>query len=653
MSENEQEYHNGNNETPEIIIDISSDGLQAYVTVRAGAYSCEISSEAVRSALKSKGISAGINEEALAGLHGSVETGKKILIAEGIKPENGRDGEVELKIESGLPVPVRKGDKIAKIVKPGPGVTGKKVTNEPIPPSPGNEVKFPHTTNVFWNDIEPDILLAGVDGYCTADQTQIDITPFFDLEISNDGYKAWIVVNEPHDENDFVAHDLFEFLKANTITYGILEREIDRIFTEKIFEQKILIAEGKPLENGKDGSLRFYFDTVIEPKLDEKGNVDYKQLNLIQNVRKGDRLVEVIKPVDGAKGITVTGKEIEPKPGKEAARPTGKNASPDPSNPNILLAVTDGHVVKKGNTVEVIPLLHVKNVDFSTGNIEFIGSITIDGDVRSGFSVKAQSDIEVNGFVEDALIEAGGDVMLKTGFGGKGDGKITAHGKIIAQFCENQHIICEKDMIFCEYLMHSTIETKGKLVVTERKGLIVGGDIYAQNGVEAKIIGNKFYTPTKIHVGTNKEIFEQLRSIQEQLYAAEEKLRTVEKAQHLLLTKKLIKKKLDDKQRNLLKKLYTAKNRIGQEVVSLKDKIKKIWDENEKYRSAVVKIHDAVYPKTFITIFDKHLQVEEAFKNICFKYSPSGIQAVDLSEVDDSGKQKTAQTEEKPPAENE
>jgi uncharacterized protein (DUF342 family) len=42
--------------------------------------------------------------------------------------------------------------------------------------------------------------------------------------------------------------------------------------------------------------------------------------------------------------------------------------------------------------------------------------VFIGGDVKSGFSVKTKNDVEVGGVVEDAVIEAGGNVTLKAGF---------------------------------------------------------------------------------------------------------------------------------------------------------------------------------------------------------------------------------------------
>ena len=57
-------------------------------------------------------------------------------------------------------------------------------------------------------------------------------------------------------------------------------------------------------------------------------------------------------------------------------------------------------------------------------------------------------------------------VQMKTGFGGKGEGRIKAGGKIMAKFCENQTVISDQDIIFCEY-NHFSSSTLWKFVCTK------------------------------------------------------------------------------------------------------------------------------------------------------------------------------------------
>ena len=287
----------------------------------------------------------------------------------------------------------------------------------------------------------------------------------------------------------------------------------------------------------------------------------------------------------------------------------------------------------KGKLVEVEPLFIVgKDVDFSTGNIDFLGSILIKGDIKSGFKVKAQNDVEVQGIVEDAEIDSGGDVLLKTGFVGKGDGKITAKGKIMAKFCDNQSLSSNDDIIVGEYLMHSNVETKGKVIVTDQTGLIVGGEIYALKGIEAKVIGNQNYAPTKLFVGINIEIKEKIKDCKDQLSMNIENKEEIEKATMLLMKRKLLNKELPPDKKELLDELNNVKGKLDKEEKEIQYEIEKLNEKLVQFKDSVVMIYDVVYPGVSVMIYNKQLEVNEGLKEIVYKYTEKEILGVDISD---------------------
>ena len=634
MNEKGKKENEKKSEDVEVSVEVSSDHTEAYITLIPSTESPDFSIDDVRKALSKKGIKFGIKEEVLIILGDEVKFHEKILIATGVKPKKGENGEIRYLINTEKTVKIKNGEKIAEIIPPEDGVEGLTIFEKKIPSTDGENAKMPNLINVDFSEENPDILISKIDGYLIVDKVSVCVKPFFEIEISKDEYEAFITVHNPINEGDFNSEDIKQFLKDNNIVHGVKEEVIENIFQKKKFNQSILIASGQIVIDGKDGEIKYYFDPKVKPKVDAKGNVNYKELNLIQNVKKGQNIVEVTPPVEGVEGNTVFGKKIPPKIGKPYPLPVGKNADPDPNNPNILTAGIDGHVMLKGRNIEVDPVFIIKeSVDFSTGNIDYIGSVIINGDVKSGFSVKAKNDVEVNGIVEDAIIEAGGNVLLKTGFVGRGEGKIIAEGKVMAKFCENENIISEDDIIIGEYLMHSNIQTKGKLIVTEQKGIIVGGEIFAIKGVEANIIGNQNYALTKIFVGINKEIKEKINEKKSLLMKNLDSEKEVEKATHMLMRRKLIKKELPEDKKELFDKLKQVKEKIEKEKNELISEWKNIEKELEKFKDGIVKVFDVVYPGTSITIFNKQIEVNEALKNVFYKYTEKEILAVDLSDL--------------------
>lgn len=148
--------------------------------------------------------------------------------------------------------------------------------------------------------------------------------------------------------------------------------------------------------NGIDGKVKFNFSTTrkLVPEEDEKGNVDFKNIQLIQNVKKGDKLAEVTPPVPGKEGRTVLDERVVPELGKVAQMPLGANTEISADNPNILISGTDGNVMLKSGLVMVDSVYIIPtSIDLQTGNVQYVGSLHIKGDVKSGFEVQSDNDI--------------------------------------------------------------------------------------------------------------------------------------------------------------------------------------------------------------------------------------------------------------------
>ena len=89
--------------------------------------------------------------------------------------------------------------------------------------------------------------------------------------------------------------------------------------------------------------------------------------------------------------------EIPAKSGKSVPLPKGRNTEITEDG-DTLIASMPGHVEFSGSTFQVKPVLDIDgDVDFSTGNIKFVGDVNIKGDVLSGFTVRSAGNIQVGG----------------------------------------------------------------------------------------------------------------------------------------------------------------------------------------------------------------------------------------------------------------
>ena len=109
--------------------------------------------------------------------------------------------------------------------------------------------------------------------------------------------------------------------------------------------------------------------------------VDYMSLNFIRNVSKGEPICRIFAPTDGVPGRTVLDRELTAVDGKKASAPVGRNTELSEDGSELLASMT-GHVEFSGRSFQVKPVLEIAgNVDYSTGNINFTGDVTIRGDV--------------------------------------------------------------------------------------------------------------------------------------------------------------------------------------------------------------------------------------------------------------------------------
>lgn len=301
-------------------------------------------------------------------------------------------------------------------------------------------------------------------------------------------------------------------LEPHNISYGISEKVIDVFLMARQYCLNIPIAKGQKPVLAQDTVIEYCFNTkpLSKPKMLEDGSVDFHELNLFTNISKGQVLAKLIPHTMGEPGRNILGEEIQPNKPKVRALKYGRNISIS-EDKTVITSNVDGNVTLTDDTVFVSDTYNVAaDVDASTGDINYDGSVMIPGNVRTGFTVRAKGDIQVNGVVEGATLIAGGNIVIKRGVQGLGKGTLEAGGDICAQFFESANVSAKGD-VMAGSILHSNVNSGGKIVVSGRKGFIVGGEIICQSYVEVNSIGNKMETQTIIKVGVNPELYEEMK----------------------------------------------------------------------------------------------------------------------------------------------
>ena len=314
-----------------------------------------------------------------------------------------------------------------------------------------------------------------------------------------------------------------EKLRQAGIIYGVSPMSLGEANREKKYGKQYTVAKGTMPEDGVNGELIYHFEKNREagrPKEDERGRVNYRDLNLFENVKKGQLLITRTLATQGKSGSTVTGTELLPKAGREVNMPRTKNVLIN-ADMTTARAEFGGMIEVVNGIVNVSNKYIVKgNCDLSTGNIEFDGTIVISGAVISGMLVRASGDITVGGVVNEAELISGGNIDLKLGIQGNDKAKVTATGNVTAAFIERAEVRAKGDII-SDVIMHSNIETAGRVFARGKRGNIVGGRVLAGEMVEAKTIGAPSHVQTDIQVGLLPEKKARVKFLREELKTLE------------------------------------------------------------------------------------------------------------------------------------
>ena len=410
------------------------------------------------------------------------------------------------------------------------------------------------------------------------------------------------------------AEDIRSSCRLAGINFGIDEDVIADFLGNKQYCTDYTVAKGKAVQEGTDAVIEYFFNTdnKIRPTLKEDGTVDFFNLNLVNHCKKGDVLAKLTPAVRGIAGMSVRGEKVLPREVKVTSLQYGLNIDISEDKCTITSQV-DGHVTLTGNKVFVSDVLTVTNVDNSTGNIEYDGTVVVMGNVNTNFSVKAKGDVEVKGAVEGAYIEAGGNILLSRGINGMGRAKIVAGGNIVAKFIENS-TAAAAGYIDADAILHSNISAGTEVHVMSKKGFIVGGSVQATSKVCAKTLGSAMGADTKVAVGMDTRISARIAELNKEIGEIQKNMKTMLPV--LDAAKKKIAngiKMTPDQVKNVQQLAGTVKvlqQKLENDTKELEE-LKSTATDNSK---ASVEVTGEVYPGTIIAISDLSMIVKTTYK---------------------------------------
>ncbi|RKY83220.1 hypothetical protein DRQ09_10375, partial [candidate division KSB1 bacterium] len=609
-----------------------------------------------------KNISYGIKEDVIKKLvielKKDYEPKQNILIAEGVPPEKGKDGEEIYSIfktidkdESGKEndvsfiyyiniesikkeyrpaIAVKPDEKIATATRSEKGKDGIDIFGNVVPAEKGKE-KYIIGENVYV-DIEDNKVhfKSKIYGYVQLRGDEISVVS--PIWISEDFMEAYFInLPQKNPEKVFPYNGVIkDLIKMKGIEFGVMENNLKKIpeMVKNWAEENLIIpiARGQEPVPGKDARIEFFFNVERKPgKILPDGSIDFKEQELIPVVKENQLLAVKYFPEEGTPGINLKGEETPAERGKDKNITAQHNVrTVQGKNKLLYYSMIEGKVQLVGSSSLSVNKHYnvLGNVDYSTGNIYFNGDVNIKGSVLSGFKVKAEGSVTVKETVNPgAEIISGGDVIVGQGIVGRGDTKIVAKGTVKAKFLQNVNIEAEGDVIVGSYIINSSVKCGGMLITPPKdymkdvKGSITGGVVNAVIGIKARNIGSDFTKGTKVIVGNDWKVEKKLEKVEKAIEYLElnkkKLLRTVRISElDPRKIKEVFNKLPKKKQLEFLSAIEKIRelDRMEKEVENKKSELLK--ETKERIEHANISVLEKLYPNVYIQIGESKLITE-------------------------------------------
>lgn len=237
-----------------------------------------------------------------------------------------------------------------------------------------------------------------------------DINPDFHIHIEAEQI---IEIN-----NDLDYKAILSSLEQFRVIHGFNHNEIMKAANTESSGWFTIASGRKPIE-GENGKIEILVNTdkKIGPQERTNGTIDYREVQVIPTVQKGQVIAFVHPPIPGRPGTTVTNEPIPPKQVYPLMIQPGKGIALIENDTKIVATETGRPLIEqrglmvKASIIE--KLVHSSDVDITSGNIRFKGDIDILGNVEEGMIVESGGQISIFKNVYSASVSSVNSVAIQ------------------------------------------------------------------------------------------------------------------------------------------------------------------------------------------------------------------------------------------------
>jgi len=443
------------------------------------------------------------------------------------------------------------------------------------------------------------------------------------VTISPDGMEAYLYLPMPNEITvEYEIPELMNVLMRNQVVSGIDQEALLRMVKGHVYLKDTKIASGRQPVNGKDGSYKMLYkkneDTSEELKKNNNGEeFDYWNYNTIDIVERGQVILSYEPATQGINGVDVRGRVIPAKRARDLPPYRGTGFVRTPDNRNYI-ASENGRIDIIRDRIMIHPIaLFDENYSKRTEQTSYKGDVFIHGNVESGSEIVTTGSVIIDGVVEGAKINAGGDVIIRGGITGNGTAVINAKGRLVSRFIEYCTVYVEGS-INTDVIMESQVYAMGKINVTSGRGTILGGSVHSVTGIEASVIGNEVDLTTKIRIGVDPVDLAKIKRINMECADYEKDINSAEEVLKAYQVKEMLDgvSYKDNPQRlEALRTKIQNTSKLSLAQAELKIQMDKV----EKGNAARVMANDMLYGGTVIMCEEEQMTISSEKKHVFAK----------------------------------
>ncbi len=419
----------------------------------------------------------------------------------------------------------------------------------------------------------------------------------FPVWISDDDMIIYIPVGKEDKECIKILKELWPKIKNE-----LIKRNFKGVLENPVFcEDKIIIAQGEKPVPPEPARIKFV------SKVKDYLSVKEKKPKAILSLKAKELIGTILPFKEGKPGYNVWGDPLSPPEIKEKESfILGENIKVV-ENTKVIAEKSGVLLFKEEKNklfLDISPEFTLEgDVDVLTGDIIFFGErLIITGDVKLGFKVSCEGNLEIEGGTENKVkIEVkSGELYIKGITRGEEtfvEAEKQATFKGIEQaIIRGENIKIEKFALFCEILSFKEINGENALTY--------GTILKAGENIIIATAGNESHTKTVLWAGHNQEILNKSVKIHQENMLIKEILKKIYKG--LFLAEKLEKLgKLNQEKKRILGKLKEKRAFYEKKLKENEKVLADLFKELEKLNRHIILIKNKIFPGCIIKIAEK------------------------------------------------